>query len=154
MTNEDKERILSRVRKMLRLANDAGATEGKRDNAMRMAHATLAKYNLDIAQAEESGVVGADDRGETEVRLRDRREGQSVDRQEVKPQGESRTLGPRRWASRRDDSGTGIREQRQPSSSVKIGDRNVQERDRSRRRYESFNSSLGSRAQWMRFLES
>ena len=51
MTTEQ-ERILERVRKMMRLAKDSGATEGERDNALRMAHATLAKYNLDMAQAE------------------------------------------------------------------------------------------------------
>lgn len=46
---EDKARILARVRKMLTLASNAGATEAERDTAMRMAHATLAKYNLDLA---------------------------------------------------------------------------------------------------------
>lgn len=51
----DQDRILARVRKLLALATDAGATEGERDNAMRMAHATLAKYNLDMAQVEASG---------------------------------------------------------------------------------------------------
>lgn len=53
------ERIIERIRKMLALANDAGATEGERDNAMRMAHATLAKYNLDIAMIEASGTKKA-----------------------------------------------------------------------------------------------
>lgn len=42
-------KILNRVRKMLRLARDAGASEGERDNAMRMIHSTLAKYNLDMS---------------------------------------------------------------------------------------------------------
>jgi hypothetical protein len=52
MTAESiKTRILARVRKLMKLANDAGATEGERDNAMRMAHATLAKYNLTLSQA-------------------------------------------------------------------------------------------------------
>jgi hypothetical protein len=51
-TNQtEQDRILARVAKMLALADDAGATEGERDNALRMAHATLAKYNLDISQA-------------------------------------------------------------------------------------------------------
>ncbi|HUW45937.1 MAG TPA: DUF2786 domain-containing protein [Dehalococcoidia bacterium] len=49
---DDHKKILSRVQKMLNLANNAGATEGERDNAMRMAHATLAKYNLDLADLE------------------------------------------------------------------------------------------------------
>jgi len=48
MAPNEKDRVLSRVRKMLALANDAGTTEGERDNAMRMAHATLAKYNLEL----------------------------------------------------------------------------------------------------------
>jgi hypothetical protein len=51
----DKAKILSRVRKLMALANDAGATEGERDNAIRMAHATLAKYNLSISEVEASG---------------------------------------------------------------------------------------------------
>lgn len=42
------ERILDRVRKLLALANDEAATEGERDNALRMAHATLAKHQLDM----------------------------------------------------------------------------------------------------------
>jgi len=57
MSNEQ-QRILARVRKMMNLANDAGATAGERDNALRMAHATLAKYNLDIAQMEANEVQG------------------------------------------------------------------------------------------------
>lgn len=52
MNDNEQARILARVAKMLRLANDAGASEGERDNALRMAHATLAKYNLDLAQVE------------------------------------------------------------------------------------------------------
>lgn len=50
MNETEQTRIMARIRKMMRLANDAGATEGERDNAMRMVHATLAKYNLDMAQ--------------------------------------------------------------------------------------------------------
>lgn len=53
MTNEIQTKILRRVRKMINLANDAGATEGERDNAMRMVHATLAKYNLSLSQVGE-----------------------------------------------------------------------------------------------------
>lgn len=45
----DHQKILRRVQKMLNLANNDGATEGERDNALRMAHATLAKHNLDMA---------------------------------------------------------------------------------------------------------
>lgn len=42
------EKILDRVRKLLALANDDAATEGERDNALRMAHATLMKHNLSM----------------------------------------------------------------------------------------------------------
>lgn len=42
------ERILERVRKLLALANDDAATEGERDNALRMAHATLMKHQLTL----------------------------------------------------------------------------------------------------------
>lgn len=54
MNEEQQKSIISRVKKMLALAADAGATEGERDNAIRMAHATLAKYNLDMAEVEAS----------------------------------------------------------------------------------------------------
>lgn len=53
MANE--ERIIDRIRKMLALANDLAATEGERDNALRMAYATMAKYNIDIAKVEAAG---------------------------------------------------------------------------------------------------
>lgn len=43
------DRVIERVRKLLALANDAAATEGERDNALRMAYATLAKHNIDLA---------------------------------------------------------------------------------------------------------
>ena len=56
MTTEfNKDKGLERVKKMLTLANDAGATEGERDNALRMAHATLAKHNLTLSEAEAAG---------------------------------------------------------------------------------------------------
>lgn len=48
-------RALERVRKMLALANDTRASEGERDNAMRMAHATLAKHNLSLVDVENTG---------------------------------------------------------------------------------------------------
>lgn len=44
------DRVIERVRKLLNLANDAAATEGERENALRMAYATLAKHNIDIAR--------------------------------------------------------------------------------------------------------
>lgn len=55
--SSEKERALQRVRKMLALANDAAATEGERDNALRMAHSTLAKWNLSIGEAEAAGAT-------------------------------------------------------------------------------------------------
>jgi hypothetical protein len=51
--DEIQAKILRRVRKMMRLAQDAGATEGERDNALRMVHSTLAKYNLSLSQVGE-----------------------------------------------------------------------------------------------------
>lgn len=51
----NKDGILARVKKMMTLANNAAATEGERDNALRMAHATLMKYNLTMAEADASG---------------------------------------------------------------------------------------------------
>lgn len=69
MENFDKDRILSRIKKMLALANDAAATEGERDNALRMAHATLAKYNLSMAQVDATGGISEDRiAGEFELR--------------------------------------------------------------------------------------
>lgn len=40
--------ILDKVKKLLTLANNAGATEGERENALRMAAGLLAKHNLDM----------------------------------------------------------------------------------------------------------
>lgn len=59
LSKADQDRIAARVRKMLALANDTGATEGERENALRMAHATLAKYNLSLNEA----TAEADPRG-------------------------------------------------------------------------------------------
>ena len=47
--------MLEKVRKLLNLANDKGATDGERENAMRMAHKLLAKHNLTMAQVEATG---------------------------------------------------------------------------------------------------
>ncbi len=63
---EDK--ILDRVRKMLALANDTRASDGERDNALRMAHNLLAKHNLSLADVEAAARNASDPRGEyTEV---------------------------------------------------------------------------------------
>jgi uncharacterized protein DUF2786 len=53
--DSETDRVLARVRKMMALANDAAASEGERDNALRMAYATLAKHNLTMAEAEKAG---------------------------------------------------------------------------------------------------
>lgn len=52
------ESVLARVKKMIALGTDSGATEGERENAMRMAHNVLAKYNLtmsDLPEEQEEG---------------------------------------------------------------------------------------------------
>lgn len=54
-TEQDLDRAMARVRKMMNLANDPGAAEGERDNALRMAHATLAKFGMTMAEAEMKG---------------------------------------------------------------------------------------------------
>lgn len=54
-SDNEMRRILSKVRKMMALANDAAASEGERENALRMTHAILAKHNLTMAEAEASG---------------------------------------------------------------------------------------------------
>lgn len=59
--NQEQERIISRVKKLIALANDAGASEGERDNALRMAHATLGKYNLSMSQVNEHGIERGSD---------------------------------------------------------------------------------------------
>lgn len=50
--NSEQDKIIARIRKMLALSADEAASEGERDNALRMAHATLAKYNLNLGEAE------------------------------------------------------------------------------------------------------
>lgn len=60
---EEQARVLARVRKMMALANDdAAASDGERDNALRMAHATLLKHNLTMAAAEEAGATAEEAR--------------------------------------------------------------------------------------------
>lgn len=46
------EKVLEKVKKLLALANNAAATEGERDNALRMAHGFLAKHNLTMQDAQ------------------------------------------------------------------------------------------------------
>lgn len=59
----DKNKVLGRIRKMLALANDAAASEGERDNALRMVQSTLAKYGLEMAEAEAAGKQAPEERG-------------------------------------------------------------------------------------------
>jgi hypothetical protein len=49
------EKIFGRIQKMLNLANDLAASEGERDNALRMAYNLMAKHNLDMAAVEAHG---------------------------------------------------------------------------------------------------
>jgi hypothetical protein len=57
------DKIISRVRKMLALAGDAAASEGERDNALRMAHNILAKHNLSMAEIEATTGEAGEARG-------------------------------------------------------------------------------------------
>lgn len=58
---EEQDKALAKVRKLLQRAeDDTGSTQGEREQAMRMAHAILAKHNLSIAQAEASGTAATE----------------------------------------------------------------------------------------------
>jgi hypothetical protein len=70
-TTFDKGKVMERVRKMLALANDKAATEGERDNAMRMAHSTLAKYNLSLGDLSEAERAKQETRGKGQAESRD-----------------------------------------------------------------------------------
>lgn len=52
------QKIIDRIGKMLRLAADPAAADGERDNALRMAHRLLTKYNLDMSQINGTGARG------------------------------------------------------------------------------------------------
>lgn len=60
----DMQKIIERVQKMLNLGRDKGASQGERDNAMRMVQAYLAKYNLDMETVE--GTMSSKDRKKQE----------------------------------------------------------------------------------------
>lgn len=47
------DKLISRIRKMVALGNDQGATEGERDTAMRMVYSLLAKHNLSLSSLED-----------------------------------------------------------------------------------------------------
>ena len=57
------DKILDRVRKLLAIANDERANEGERDNALRMAHNLLAKYQLDMSDVDAREREKQDPRG-------------------------------------------------------------------------------------------
>lgn len=69
--DNEQERVLGRIRKMMRLAEDAAASQGERDNAMRMVHATLAKHNLTMSMAEEKGAAAEEKRKQGDTTSRD-----------------------------------------------------------------------------------
>ncbi len=59
---EERGRILDRIKKIMALANDRGATEGERDAAMFKVHEILAKYNLTMAEADAHGITSEEKR--------------------------------------------------------------------------------------------
>lgn len=46
------DKLINRVKKMMALANDPAASDGERENALRMSYAIMAKYNLDMSDVE------------------------------------------------------------------------------------------------------
>jgi len=46
------DKIINRIKKMMALVNDPAASDGERENALRMSYALLAKYNLDMSDVE------------------------------------------------------------------------------------------------------
>ena len=48
----ENDKLINRVKKMMALANDPGASDGERDNALRMSYAIMAKYNLEMSDVE------------------------------------------------------------------------------------------------------
>lgn len=61
------ERILDRIKKMLALANDPGASEGERETALRMAYNLLAKHNLSMSDVPKDGVQEPREMAETTI---------------------------------------------------------------------------------------
>lgn len=47
------EKIIDKIKKLLAIANDSAASEGERDNALRMAHNFLIKHNLEMKDLQE-----------------------------------------------------------------------------------------------------
>lgn len=64
-TNAVTDKVIDRINKMLALANCAGATEGERDNALRMSYNLLAKYNLTMVDVDAAAQEKEDPRKAT-----------------------------------------------------------------------------------------
>ena len=62
----DNEKVLDKVRKLLALANNEAASEGERDNAMRMAHKLLTMHQLEMAYVDAHTRDRDDPRGRTD----------------------------------------------------------------------------------------
>lgn len=56
------EKMVSKIKKLLALGNDLAATEGERDNALRMAYKLMTKHNVDMARVEAFGHHVQEDR--------------------------------------------------------------------------------------------
>lgn len=56
MSEQDNEKVIDKIKKLLAIANDSAATEGERDNALRMAHKLLVKHNLDMKDLHKHGI--------------------------------------------------------------------------------------------------
>lgn len=50
--SQDRDKLLARMKKIMALATNAGATEGEREAAMHQLHKLMAKYNIDQATLE------------------------------------------------------------------------------------------------------
>lgn len=49
------DKMVNKIKKLLALGNDLAATEGERDNALRMAYKLMTKHNVDMARVEAFG---------------------------------------------------------------------------------------------------
>lgn len=63
------DQVIAKVRKLLALGTNDGATDGERANAMRMAHKLLAKYNLDMSDVSDAEKEQVDERGSHAARF-------------------------------------------------------------------------------------
>lgn len=66
-TGLEMDKILERIRKLLALANCDAATDGERDNALRMAHTTLMKHELSMEDVDQHQREKEDPRGMLET---------------------------------------------------------------------------------------